>query len=84
MNQLSSQIFSGLDEILMPGVEVIDDGCDHTQRIIWSMNAKRRIREGINTPRPDAPRVIRTVVRNKKKTHKRARRTVKKDEELCL
>lgn len=79
MNRMANQPFSGLDEMQMPGIEIVDDGCDHTQRIIWLMNTKRRIREGINTPRPNTPRIIRTVVRHKRKTHKRARRAVKKD-----
>ncbi|MCZ4058187.1 hypothetical protein O3W44_02390 [Pantoea sp. LMR881] len=55
-----------------------DDGCDHTQRIIWNMNGKRYMRNGQNVSRPPAPQVAPVRVAPKKKPRKRVYRVVEK------
>lgn len=65
------------DELVQASVK-IDDGCDHTQRIIWGMNGKRYMRNGQNVARPPAPQVAQVRIEPKKKQRKRVYRVVEK------
>lgn len=56
----------------------VDDGCDHTNRILWTMNAKRNMRNGHVVAKPAAPQVAPVTVTPKKKQRKRAYRVVEK------
>ncbi|ECT1022394.1 hypothetical protein DPO11_20485 [Salmonella enterica] len=54
----------------------IDDGRDHTARIIWNMNRKRHIHEKRIVPMPPAPKVAEVKVDINKPKVKRQRRKV--------
>lgn len=54
----------------------IDDGCDHSQRIVWQMNQKRYMRNGLSPARPPAPQVSPVRIEAKKKPRKRGHRVV--------
>ena len=54
----------------------IDDGCDHTARIVWAMNNKRRMSTGISTEQPDAPKVAPVKIEPIMKPRKRGYRVV--------
>ena len=54
----------------------IDDGCDHSDRIVWQMNQKRYIHNGICPVRPAAPQVAAVKIEPKKKPRKRGHRVV--------
>lgn len=48
------------------GVKV-DDGRDYSQRIVWQMNQKRYMRNGMVVPKPDAPQVVPATIQKKRK-----------------
>lgn len=54
----------------------VDDGCDHTNRILWAMNSKRNMRNGKVVLKPAAPQVAPVTVTPKKKPRKRGHRVV--------
>ncbi|QII37480.1 hypothetical protein G3M83_07100 [Rouxiella badensis] len=56
----------------------IDDGCDHTARIIWAMNNKRRMSTGLSIEHPDAPQVAPVKIEPIKKPRKRGYSVVEK------
>lgn len=63
------------DELVKASVQ-IDDGCDHTKRLVWQMNARRNMRNGVSVPMPPAPKVTATKVQPKKKPRRRGYRVV--------
>lgn len=65
------------DELVKASVQ-IDDGCDHTKRLVWQMNVRRNIRNGVSVPMPPAPKVAGTKIQPKKKLRKRGYRVVQK------
>lgn len=65
------------DELVQASVK-IDDGRDHSQRIVWQMNQKRYMRNGLSPARPPAPKVAPVKIEAKKKLRKRAYRVVEK------
>lgn len=56
----------------------IDDGCDHTKRLVWLMNARRDMRNGVSVPMPPAPKVAGVKIEPKKKPRRRGYRVVQK------
>lgn len=65
-----------LNDTLVQASVKIDDGCDHSQRIVWGMNQKRYIRNGLSPSRPPAPQVAPVRIEPKKKPRKRGHRVV--------
>ena len=65
-----------LNDTLVKASVKIDDGCDHSQRIVWHMNQKRYMRNGYCPPRPPAPQVAPVRIEPKKKPRKRGHRVV--------
>lgn len=65
------------DELVKASVQ-IDDGCDHTKRLVWQMNVRRDMRNGISVPMPPAPKVTAVKIEPKKKPRKRSYRVVQK------
>lgn len=57
-----------LKDTLVQATVKIDDGCDHTKRIVWSMNQKRSMRNGTVAPKPEAPQVSPVRIEPIKKT----------------
>jgi hypothetical protein len=58
------------DELVNASVH-IDDGCDHTKRLVWKMNGRRDMRNGVSVPMPPAPKVAAVKIEPKKKPRKR-------------
>lgn len=56
----------------------IDDGCDHTKQLVWKMNARRDMRNGVSVPMPPAPKVAASKIEPKRKPRKRVYRVVQK------
>lgn len=67
-----------LNDALVQASVRIDDGCDHSQRIVWQMNLKRYMHNGQSPARPPAPQVAPVKIEPKKKPRKRAYRVVEK------
>jgi len=67
-----------LSDTLVKASVQIDDGCDYTKRLIWKMNARRDMRNGINVPMPSVPKVSSVRIEPKKKPRKRGYRVVQK------
>ena len=65
------------DELVQASVK-IDDGCDHSQRIVWQMNQKRYMRNGQSPARPPAPQVSPVRIEPKKKPRTRGYKVVQK------
>lgn len=65
-----------LNDALVQASVRIDDGCDHSQRIVWQMNQKRYMRNGLSPARPPAPQVAPVKIEPKKKPRKRAYKIV--------
>lgn len=65
-----------LNDTLVKASVKIDDGCDHSQRIVWSMNQKRYMRNGQSPARPPAPQVAPVKIEPKKKPRKRGYKIV--------
>lgn len=53
------------DKLVQPSVK-IDDGRDHSQRIVWQMNQKRYMRNGQSPAKPTAPQVAPVSIERKK------------------
>lgn len=56
-------------------LQLIDDGCDWTAWLVWSMNARRRISENLFSLPPLHPQVAKPIARQKRpkrKTRKNA------------
>ncbi|PKH20200.1 hypothetical protein CIG19_18785 [Enterobacterales bacterium CwR94] len=66
------------DPLVLASVKV-DDGCDHKYCIVWDMNARRRMRNGTNEPRPKPVQVAPVKIEPKKKPRKRSYKTVQQD-----
>jgi hypothetical protein len=75
---MANHDMADLNDALVQASVRIDDGCDHTQRIIWGMNGKRYMRNGQNVARPPAPQVAQGRIEPKKKPRKRVYRVVEK------
>lgn len=67
---------AGLNDALVQASVKIDDGCDHSQRIVCQMNQKRYMRNGKSPARPPAPQVAPVRIEPKKKPRKRGHRVV--------
>ena len=65
-----------LNDTLVQASVKIDDGCDHSGRIVWQMNQKRNMRNGVVAPKPEAPQVAPVRIEPKKKPRKRGHRVV--------
>lgn len=65
-----------LNDALVQASVRIDDGCDHSQRIVWQMNQKRFMRNGQSPARPPAPQVAPVKIEPKKKPRKRGYKIV--------
>lgn len=65
------------DELVKASVQ-IDDGCDYTKRLVWQMNARCDMRNGVSRPMPPAPKVAAAKIEAKKKPRKRGYRVVQK------
>lgn len=70
--------FADLNDELVKASVQIDDGCDHTKRLVWRMNARRDMRNGVSLPMPPAPKVCAAKVQPKKKPRKQRYRVVQK------
>lgn len=56
-------------------LQLVDDGCDWSDWLVWSMNARRRISESLFALPPVPQRVSKRTAKNKKRmrrTHKAA------------
>jgi hypothetical protein len=67
-----------LKDTLVKASVQIDDGCDFTKRLVWKMNARRDMRNGVSVPMPPAPKVAAVRIEPKKKPQKRGYRVVQK------
>ena len=67
---------SDLNDALVQASVRIDDGCDHSQRIVWQMNQKRYMRNGQSPARPPAPKVAAVRIETKRKPRKRGYKIV--------
>ena len=67
-----------LNDTLVKASVQIDDGCDHTKQLVWKMNARRDMRNGLSVPMPPAPKVAASKIEPKKKPRKRGYRVVQK------
>ncbi len=57
----------------------IDDGCDWTAWLIWLMNSKRRMRDGVTESPPARPQVAAVKIEPKKKPRRRLNRSNSND-----
>lgn len=73
---MANHMMADLNEALVQASVKIDDGCDHSQRIVWQMNQKRYMRYGKSPARPQAPQVAAVRIEPKKKPRKRGHRVV--------
>lgn len=67
-----------LNDTLVKASVQIDDGCDYTKQLVWKMNARRDMRNGISMPMPSAPKVSAVRIEPKKKPRKRGYKVVQK------
>lgn len=65
-----------LNDTLVKASVKIDDGCDYTKRLLWKMNGRRDMRNGVSVPMPPAPKVAASKIEPKKKPRKRGYRVV--------
>lgn len=73
---MTQREMTDLNDTLVKASVKIDDGCDHTQRIVWQMNQKRFMRNGQSPARPPAPQVAPVKIEPKKKPRKRGYKIV--------
>lgn len=73
---MANHAMADLSDALVQTSVKIDDGCDHSQRIVWQMNQKRYMRNGLSPARPPAPQVSPLKIEPKKKLRKRGHRVV--------
>lgn len=59
-----------IQEVLTNTGVKVDDGRDYSQRIVWQMNQKRQMRNGVVAPKPEAPRVVPATIQKKRKPRK--------------
>lgn len=69
---------ANLNDTLVKASVQIDDGRDYAQRLMWQMNARRDMRNGVSVPMPPAPKVSEAKIEPKKKPRKRGYRVVQK------
>ncbi|MCW4985669.1 MULTISPECIES: hypothetical protein [Enterobacter] len=58
-------------------MEIFDDGRDWSAWLVWSMNSRRRISEGVFSRPPEKLQVVPVSRKPKKKTRRKKRRTTK-------
>lgn len=58
-------------------MEIFDDGRDWSAWLVWSMNSRRRISEGIFSLPPEKQQVVPVSRKPKKKTRRKKRRMTK-------
>ncbi|WP_051905568.1 hypothetical protein [Pantoea sp. NGS-ED-1003] len=73
---MTQREMADLNDTLVKASVKIDDGCDHSQRIVWQMNQKRFMRNGQSPARPPAPKVAPVKIEPKKKPRKRGYKIV--------
>ncbi len=73
---MTKREMADLNDTLVKASVKIDDGCDHSQRIVWQMNQKRFMRNGQSPARPPAPQVAPVKIEPKKKPRKRGYKIV--------
>lgn len=73
---MTQREMADLNDTLVKASVRIDDGCDHSQRIVWGMNQKRYMRNGQSPARPPAPQVAPVKIEPKKKPRKRSYKIV--------
>lgn len=73
---MANHVMADLNDELVQASVKIDDGRDHSQRIVWQMNQKRYMRNGLSPARPPAPKVSAVRIEPKKKPRKRGHRVV--------
>ncbi|WP_448309840.1 hypothetical protein [Pantoea sp. PGP6] len=73
---MANHAMADLNDALVQASVKIDDGCDHTQRIVWQMNQKRYMRNGQSPARPPALQVAPVKIEPKKKPRKRGYKIV--------
>jgi len=56
----------------------VDDGRDYSKRIVWQMNQKRYMRNGVVAPKPEAPQVAPASIQKKRKPRKLSYKVVQK------
>ncbi|WP_347254350.1 hypothetical protein [Leminorella grimontii] len=66
-----------IDDPLVRSALIVDDGCDWTNRIVWRMNARRRMRNGIYQPPPETPKVSEVSFKPIKAPKKKRQRKAK-------
>lgn len=68
-----------IDDVLVRGSMIVDDGCDWTAYHVWAMNTRRRMSGGIYEVPPDRPKVseVKLVpIKKAKRTRQRKAETV--------
>jgi hypothetical protein len=70
----------GLGDELVRSTVTVDDGCDWTAWIIWSMRSNYRASNGIHQLPPERPQVIAPTITPVKKPKKARRQKVKEEE----
>ncbi|MCQ5472609.1 hypothetical protein NAS92_19295 [Pantoea brenneri] len=73
---MANHAMADLNDALVQASVRIDDGSDHSQRIVWQMNQKRYMRNGLSPARPPAPQVSPVKIEPKKKPRKRGYKIV--------
>lgn len=63
-----------IDDVIIRSTLIIDDGRDWTEYHKWSMNARRRMRNGIYEPPPARPKVSEIKLEPIKKPKKKSQR----------
>ncbi|MBK5072193.1 hypothetical protein I2492_04080 [Budviciaceae bacterium CWB-B4] len=63
-----------IDDVLVRTSLIVDDGCDWTPWLVWKMNTRRRMRNGIHELSPDRPKVSEIKLTPIKKPKKKRQR----------
>lgn len=64
------------DEVRNGSLQVVDDGCDWSAWLVWSMNARRRISESLFALPPAPQQVAKRIVKKKKRMRRSHKATV--------
>ncbi|EED1397898.1 hypothetical protein QFS46_003536 [Escherichia coli] len=74
-----------INDELVRTVITVDDGCDHTRRLIWMMNTRRNIRNKVfqHEPKPVRVAKVRIEARKRRKYRPRKARSPAQPDELA-
>ncbi|EMX4458660.1 hypothetical protein AAGW29_000347 [Escherichia coli] len=74
-----------INDELVRSVITVDDGCDHTRRLIWMMNTRWNIRNKVfqHEPKPVRVTKVRIEARKRRKYRPRKARTTVLTDELA-